>query len=191
MPLKSKLVQSSTNSWARNQFFNILHYLVALLPTEDIVVTEYRSLGCWADTSEWRDPSKRAMMVMEGLDPNLADNYHERKQPISKCADVAKRLGLKVFAIQNGGQCFGGADDNSYKRYGSSENCGDGVGGPLANDVYKLWVFRLKMFLILGKHLSLLAITQEAEPASSKVKLQVRHGCNEQLKHRSGKIWAF
>lgn len=78
------------------------------------------------------------MMVMEGLDPNLADSYHERKQPISKCADVAKRLGLKVFAIQNGGQCFGGADDNSYKRYGSSENCGDGVGGPLANDVYKL-----------------------------------------------------
>ncbi|CAH3141149.1 unnamed protein product [Pocillopora meandrina] len=106
--------------------------------SEDIVVTEYRSLGCWADTSEWRDPSKRAMMVMEGLDPNLADNYHERKQPISKCADVAKRLGLKVFAIQNGGQCFGGADDNGYKRYGSSENCGDGVGGTLANDVYKL-----------------------------------------------------
>lgn len=76
---------------------------------------------------------------MEGLDPLLADNYHERKQPISKCADVAKRLGLRVFAIQNGGQCFGGADENTYKTYGSSEKCADGVGGSLANDVYKLW----------------------------------------------------
>ncbi|KAL9961874.1 hypothetical protein ACROYT_G030906, partial [Oculina patagonica] len=106
--------------------------------SEDIIVTEYRSLGCWSDTTDWRDSSKRAMMVMEGLDPILADNYHERKQPISKCADVAKRLGFHVFAVQNGGQCFGGADENNYKTYGPSEKCADGVGGSLANDVYKL-----------------------------------------------------
>lgn len=105
---------------------------------EDIIVTEYRSLGCWADTTDWRNPSKRAMMVMEGLDPIVADNYHERKQPISKCADVAKRLGFRVFAVQNGGQCFGGSDEDSYKTYGPSEKCADGVGGSLANDVYKL-----------------------------------------------------
>ena len=115
-----------------------LLFLLQCSQIEDIIVTEYRSLGCWADTTDWRDPSKRAMMVMEGLDPLLADNYHERKQPISKCADVAKRLGLRVFAIQNGGQCFGGADENTYKTYGSSEKCADGVGGSLANDVYKL-----------------------------------------------------
>ena len=106
--------------------------------TEDIIVTEYRSLGCWADTKDWKDPAKRALMVMEGLDPLLAGSYQERKQPISKCAEVAKRLGFRVFAIQNGGQCFGGADEVTYKTYGPSESCADGIGGPLANDVYKL-----------------------------------------------------
>ena len=119
-------------------FYPDFKALIFFPQTEDIIVTEYRSLGCWADTTDWRNPLKRAMMVMEGLDPLLADNYHERKQPISKCAEVAKRLGLRVFAIQNGGQCFGGADENTYKMYGSSEKCADGVGGSLSNDVYKL-----------------------------------------------------
>ena len=77
-------------------------------------------------------------MVMEGLDPLLAGEYRTRKQPISKCADVAKRLGFRIFAIQNGGQCFAGSDDMGYKKYGQSEKCLNGVGGSLANDVYKL-----------------------------------------------------
>ena len=43
-----------------------------------------------------------------------------------------------VFAVQNGGACFSGPDaEQSYKRYGKSESCKSGKGGPFANNVYK------------------------------------------------------
>ncbi|XP_048589925.1 neurogenic locus notch homolog protein 1-like isoform X3 [Nematostella vectensis] len=104
--------------------------------SEDIIVTEYQSLGCWADTPNWRNPHSRALISLEGLDAKIMDDYHRRKQPISKCAEIARDLGYKIFAIQNGGQCFSGARD--YRKYGPSELCKNGVGGNLANDVYKL-----------------------------------------------------
>lgn len=77
-------------------------------------------------------------MSLEGLDPRVSDDYHIRKTPISKCADIARGLGYKIFAIQNGGQCFSGPESKNYKKYGPSDKCRNGVGGPLANDVYKL-----------------------------------------------------
>jgi hypothetical protein len=101
-------------------------------------VTEYQSLGCWADTPNWRDTKNRALISLEGLDPRIMADYHTRKQPISKCAEIARGLGYNLFAIQNGGQCFSGPPSRNFKMYGPSEKCKNGVGGSLANDVYKL-----------------------------------------------------
>ena len=50
-------------------------------------------------------------------------------------------LGLEytVFAIQDGGQCFGSSTaQNTYSKYGTSSECSGGKGGPLANDVYRM-----------------------------------------------------
>ena len=48
-------------------------------------------------------------------------------------------LGYQAFAIQNGGQCYGSSTAQlSYNRYGRSNQCYDGKGGPLANNVYGL-----------------------------------------------------
>ena len=45
---------------------------------------------------------------------------------------------LPVFAVQNGGACFSGPDgEQTYKRYGKSDACKSGKGGPFANNVYK------------------------------------------------------
>ncbi|CAB3984315.1 fibropellin-1-like isoform X2, partial [Paramuricea clavata] len=103
------------------------------------VVTEYQSMGCWADTKEWRNAIMRAIHSMEGLHPSLNDDYKRRRNPITKCAKAAKAYGYKVFALQNGGQCF--TDPNAgktYTTYGPSTACRFGVGGALANDVYSL-----------------------------------------------------
>ena len=49
-------------------------------------------------------------------------------------------FGYGVFAIQDGGQCFGSdIDHETYNHYGPSTECsGDGMGGPLANNVYDI-----------------------------------------------------
>ena len=49
-----------------------------------------------------------------------------------------RKLFTLVFAIQNGGACFSGINaEDTYKRYGKSEACKGGRGGPFANSVYK------------------------------------------------------
>ena len=52
--------------------------------------------------------------------------------------EAAKARGFKVFALQDGGQCFGSDDLNAYKKYGGSTQCSDGTGGPFANSVYEI-----------------------------------------------------
>ncbi|XP_078614388.1 uncharacterized protein LOC144883667 [Branchiostoma floridae x Branchiostoma japonicum] len=96
---------------------------------------EYISLGCWADTSD------RAIPMLEGTDARLdGDNYQSRENPIEKCYQVALSRGFPMFAVQNGGQCFGSADGlNTYDRYGPSTTCAsDGEGGPRGNEVYRI-----------------------------------------------------
>ena len=55
-------------------------------------------------------------------------------------------MGRKIFAIQNGGQCFAEGPENflewrgDYKFYGPSEQCkNDGKGGLYKNEVYE-WI---------------------------------------------------
>ncbi|XP_065651564.1 neurogenic locus notch homolog protein 2 isoform X4 [Hydra vulgaris] len=106
---------------------------------EDIVISVYQNLGCWKDTEYWWDPDKRAIKSVEGKHPKVSGDYNTRKDPIGKCADTAKELGFKLFALQNGGQCFTSADAQlNYMKYGRSNKCRNGVGGPLVSDVYSL-----------------------------------------------------
>ncbi|XP_035700319.1 uncharacterized protein LOC118432806 [Branchiostoma floridae] len=105
----------------------------------DEVVKGYRSLGCW------RDSSNRAIPILEGTDPRLDGHYQARVNATDKCFRVARSRGFSVFAVQNGGQCFGSAEGhNTYTRYGarSSSDCGeDGEGGYYASSVYQIKAF--------------------------------------------------
>ena len=95
----------------------------------------YTDLGCW------KDKNPRALTRLErkaGCDLN--DHYRRRKNKIMKCYACAKKNSdIIVFALQAGGECWGGTDETSYKKYGASTNCKtSGAGGGLANHVYKL-----------------------------------------------------
>ena len=54
------------------------------------------------------------------------------------------KSGYPIFALQNGGWCAGSATgEDTYKRYGASTECvPDGKGGPLENQVYKIYNIR-------------------------------------------------
>ena len=96
--------------------------------------SEYQSLGCW------KDLIPRAIPSLEGKSTYLDSHYRSRTNAKAKCFNAAISLGYAVFAIQDGGQCFGSETaNNTYTHYGRSTGCsGDGKGGPLANDVYAI-----------------------------------------------------
>eukprot|EP00058_Branchiostoma_floridae_P021680 XP_002607170.1 hypothetical protein BRAFLDRAFT_68035 [Branchiostoma floridae] len=79
----------------------------------------YQSLGCWEDRFD------RAIPILEGTDPRLDGIYGARNNPVEKCFQVAHSRGFTVFAVQDGGQCFGSADGhNTFFKYGRSPACG-------------------------------------------------------------------
>jgi len=93
----------------------------------------FQGLGCWGDTGN------RAIPQIDGSDPRINGNYKTRSDPFNKCNQVAYERGKKIFAIQDGGWCAAADDENSYKKYGASNNCSsDGKGGPWANQVYRV-----------------------------------------------------
>ena len=54
----------------------------------------------------------------------MDSDYKTRSDPLQKCAEAALDKGLKLFALQNGGQCFGGKTGESrYNIYGTSDQC--------------------------------------------------------------------
>ncbi|XP_019644481.1 PREDICTED: uncharacterized protein LOC109485364 [Branchiostoma belcheri] len=94
----------------------------------------YQSLGCWRDTY------RRAIPSLERQDPLLDGHYSERQDALTKCYTVARALGMKIFALQNGGWCAGSPDENvNFKVYGPSTQCYiGGEGGPFSNHVYEI-----------------------------------------------------
>ena len=51
-------------------------------------------------------------------------NYKLREDPLRKCAIAALEKKMKLFAIENGGQCLGGVSiTSSYKKYGEAHHC--------------------------------------------------------------------
>ena len=90
-----------------------------------------RSIGCFRDTH------RRAVPQMDGRNPLVKDYYRRRKDAILKCALVAMRFGYRVFAVQHQGWCATGPRAHvTYRKYGRSNRCRSGKGGPWANDVY-------------------------------------------------------
>ena len=90
-----------------------------------------RSIGCFRDTH------RRAVPQMDGRNPLVKDYYRRRKDAIMKCALVAMRFGYRVFAVQHQGWCATGPRAHvTYRKYGRSNRCRSGKGGPWANDVY-------------------------------------------------------
>ena len=91
----------------------------------------YQQLGCWADSLP------RAIESFEGKSSILDGHYKYRKDPISKCYLAAKSKGYKVFAIQDDGQCLTSSTaSDTFDIYEKSTLCSNGLGGPMANDVY-------------------------------------------------------
>ena len=51
-------------------------------------------------------------------------NYKIREDPLRKCAIAALDNGLQMFAIENGGQCFGDTTAATlYQRFGKADQC--------------------------------------------------------------------
>ena len=97
------------------------------------MITGYTSLGCWKDS----DP--RAIPTLEGSCVHLDGSYVTRTDHKQKCVKCANEMGMKIFALQDGGWCSGTTTDgDDYKKYGKSSDCeNNGLGGGLANHVYK------------------------------------------------------
>ncbi|XP_020631662.1 uncharacterized protein LOC110068604 [Orbicella faveolata] len=114
-----------------------LNAYLLLLAVRSVKITPYitiQRIGCFKDTS------RRAITpVLEGRLPIVKGNYQRRKKAIARCALAAARYGYNGFAVQHGGQCFAGPRAlRTYAKYGRSNRCRNGKGGPWANDVYRI-----------------------------------------------------
>merc|ERR1712168_484659 len=94
----------------------------------------YQSLGCWRDT--WL----RAIPTLEGRDSRLRGPYFLRSNAVRLCYEAARARGYGIFSVQNGGWCAGMKGGRSYRKYGRSNMCRSGRGGPWANSVYRIGV---------------------------------------------------
>ena len=94
--------------------------------------SDFETVGCYKDTRN------RAIEPLEGKDSILDGSYRARKNPISKCAVAAMRIGYSMFGVQHGGWCVASATaPKTFDKYGKSTACGsDGEGGGWANQVY-------------------------------------------------------
>ena len=101
------------------------------------IETPYQTLGCWKDTIP------RVLPTLEGngnVRFVLDGHYKTRENVVQKCYEAANSLGMDIFAVQDGGQCFGSPVESSspYMTIGKSTACLNGTGGPMANDVYTM-----------------------------------------------------
>ena len=95
-------------------------------------LSAYTHLGCWRDTGN------RAVPQIDGSDPRIRGNYKRRDNAINRCFQVARQRKMVLFAVQDGGWCAAAANFKGYLRYGKSNKCRNGKGGPWANDVYRI-----------------------------------------------------
>ena len=58
---------------------------------------------------------------------------------MKNCPALAVQKSYTVFALENGAECHTASDaEYTYKKYGPATNCGGGVGGNFAMDVYMI-----------------------------------------------------
>ena len=92
-----------------------------------------KRIGCFKDTT------RRAIPGVDGRPPLLTGFYRRRHEAIKKCALYALMYGFKFFAVQHQGWCATGPRAHvTYRKYGPSNRCRNGKGGPWANDVYRI-----------------------------------------------------
>ena len=98
-----------------------------------LLSSSVKPLGCFKDTA------RRAIPGVDGRYPIVRGYYRRRKDAIRKCAFVALMLRASVFAVQHQGWCATGRRAHlTYGKYGRSNRCRNGKGGPWANDVYRV-----------------------------------------------------
>lgn len=90
----------------------------------------WRDLGCWRDKGDGRTMSMLANFRYQ------IDWFHLEKT-VNTCYEAAKKDNKKYFAIQFYGECWVSKND-SYKIYGPSTNCWNGVGRDFDNYVYEI-----------------------------------------------------
>ena len=111
-----------------------------------------RSRGCYRDTG------RRAIPQMDGKGLLVRGFYRRRSDAIAKCALEAAKRRYRAFAVQHQGWCATGPRAHlTYRKYGRSNQCRNGKGGPWANDVYfvsgrfkKNEYHCFKLFLYMG-----------------------------------------
>ena len=93
-----------------------------------------RRIGCFKDTA------RRAIPGVDGRSPLLTGYYRRRPGALKKCALFTSMKGFKVFGVQHQGWCATGPRAHvTYRKYGPSNRCRNGKGGPWANDVYRVY----------------------------------------------------
>ena len=88
------------------------------------------------------------------MDPILDGHYSHRLNPKAKCAVAALKKKYRIFAVQNGGQCFGSDSAlTTFDKYGKSTACGnDGGGGVWANHVYLTKGTASNLYIVVGNN---------------------------------------
>ena len=68
---------------------------------------------------------QKVLLPLEGKHPLLMDGQGEsRANALMKCAEAAWDLEMKVFGLQNGGECMGEQDgERKYMKLGMSNLC--------------------------------------------------------------------
>ena len=85
---------------------------------------------------------------MDGRGILVRDFYRRRAYAIFKCALEAMKRNYKFFAVQHQGWCATGPRAHvTYGKYGRSNRCRNGKGGPWANDVYSITGKSSKIYL--------------------------------------------
>ena len=98
-----------------------------------VIFLSVQRIGCYKDTA------RRAIPQMDGRSRLVRGNYKTRRNAVDLCALVAASQGYKMFAVQDGGWCATGARAHvTFNKYGRSNRCRNGKGGPWANDVYRV-----------------------------------------------------
>ena len=88
-------------------------------------------IGCYGD----KNAPNRAL-------PDFVANFYGETSAVHKiesCAHLAKNLKVKIFGMQDEGECWVDLKGtNNYDKHGKSSNCKDGIGGDWTNFVYKI-----------------------------------------------------
>lgn len=121
----------------------------------------YAFVGCYTDNG--------GRMV-----PTLLDSSYGASVTVENCASIAKTKGYSLFALQDGGTCWGGNDVTKAKSLGVSSSCtkgctGNGAatcGGPWANQLYTYNPSGPPVLLSQGKPASLSSRFGGEYPAS-------------------------